>query len=94
MHAPIRHRRVSSGVLRPLRRAAVIMILLKPGDVCSIPDCGAPAVCIAAGRGNKLFPGHPSPAVYCKEHGETIEDEGEPEFPAMCPNCGCHFGVN
>jgi hypothetical protein len=55
---------------------------------CQFEGCDKPAVVIACG-----CTAHRKPGCYCREHGMRVAEEGDPEYLATCPNCGCISGT-
>lgn len=62
---------------------------IRPGRRPMVARCSRRAVAIASGRGSLS-----KPACYCAEHAEIIENDGKPEYVAVCPNCKCSFGIS
>jgi hypothetical protein len=64
---------------------------------CRQAGCTLPGTRIARGRARDPAyspdPGHPAVACYCELHAWEVAREGDPEYRAECPNCGCVFGV-
>jgi hypothetical protein len=56
---------------------------------CQHEGCELDAVMIAGSNDQQSALG-----VYCKTHGDLIAKINYPEYTDICPNCGCHFGVN
>lgn len=66
---------------------------------CEYKGCTEPGTELA--RGREWFdqpwhsqPGHKEVGFFCEKHAKIVVEEGNPEYPAVCPNCRCKFGVN
>jgi hypothetical protein len=61
---------------------------------CQWPGCDRPAEFIVSGRSQYAEEPHPETGCFCAIHAAVVEDEGNPEYTNVCPNCGCRHGVN
>lgn len=56
--------------------------------LCVRIGCGKPGTDLAYSRRDA------APAkLYCMGHADDTADEGGPEYTAVCPACGCRFGI-
>ena len=66
---------------------------------CEVQGCQKPATTFAAEHDDIAAEDMAKeeiskPQAVCEEHAKEIASKRKPEHVAVCPRCGCRFGVN